>query len=461
MKITFYGAAGEVTGSKHLLEVGSSKVLLDCGMFQGKFSEAEEKNRQFAFAPQEIDAVVLSHAHLDHCGSLPLLYKQGFRGKIFATPATRQVAELIMLDSAKIQQQDRSFYAELEGREPLEPLYGEADVKNVLNLFVDIPYHQPFAVVAGLQGYFRDAGHILGSAVVELTLSEQEKSLKLGFTGDLGRPNMPIIRDPEVMEGLDVLISESTYGGSVHEDLSEAKRILKKYVKEAFARRGKMIVPSFALERTQELVYLLHEMIDNKEIPRFPIYVDSPLAVDITEVFRRNAEYFDQETFATFGKNDDPFGFRNLKYIHSISQSKALNKKKGPMMIIASAGMCEGGRVKHHLRHSVDNRNNMIFIVGYMARGTLGREIVEQKPEVEIFGEKHKLRAQVIVLNSLSAHADSVDLVNYIGQVGDNLKRIFLVHGEGEQSQALKEKLLSQNRGYQVEIPQMGEGFEL
>ncbi len=459
MKITFYGAAGEVTGSKHLLEVGSSKVLLDCGMFQGKFSEAEEKNRQFAFAPQEIDAVVLSHAHLDHCGSLPLLYKQGFRGKIFATPATRQVAELIMLDSAKIQQQDRSFYAELEGREPLEPLYSEVDVKNVLHLFVDIPYHQSFAVAAGVRGYFRDAGHILGSAVVELTLSGQERSLKLGFTGDLGRPNMPIIRDPEVMEDLDVLISESTYGGSVHEGLSEAKRILKKYVKEAFARRGKMIVPSFALERTQELVYLLHEMIDNKEIPRFPIYVDSPLAVDITEVFRRNAEYFDQETFATFGKSDDPFGFRNLKYIHSISQSKALNKKKGPMMIIASAGMCEGGRVKHHLRHSVDNRNNMIFIVGYMARGTLGREIVEQKPEIEIFGEKHKLRAQVIVLNSLSAHADSVDLVNYISAVGDSLKRIFLVHGEDEQAQALKEKLQSQNKGYQIDIPQMGEGF--
>ncbi len=459
MKITFYGAAGEVTGSKHLLEIGNKRVLLDCGMFQGKFSEAERKNRFFGFEPSRIDAVVLSHGHLDHCGSLPLLYREGFRGKIFSTPATRDVAELIMLDSAKIQQQDRSFYAELEGRDPLPPLYDENDVKGVLKLFVEVPYHHTFSVVEGVSGYFRDAGHILGSAVIELHLSEGKKNIKLGFTGDLGRKNTPIIRDPEYMTDLDVLISESTYGGSVHESFSEARRVLRKYIKEAFARKGKMIIPSFALERTQEIVYLLHEMIDNKEIPRFPIYVDSPLAVDITEVFRRHSDCFDQETFATFGKSDDPFGFRNLKYIHSISQSKSLNKKKGPMMIISSAGMCEGGRVKHHLKHSVDNRNNMIFIVGYMARGTLGREIVEQKPEIEIFGEKHKLRAQVIVLNSLSAHADSPALVDYISKAGSNLAKVFLVHGEDEQSQALKEKLLSQNRGYQVEIPQMGEGF--
>ena len=461
MNITFYGAAGEVTGSKHLLEVGEKKVLLDCGMFQGKFSEAEKKNRFFGFDPTEIDAVVLSHAHLDHCGSLPLLYREGFRGKIFSTPATRDVAELIMLDSAKIQQQDRSFYAELEGKEPLPPLYNEDDVKGVLQLFDEVPYHKTFSVVEGVSGYFRDAGHILGSAVVELSLIAGGRDIKLGFTGDLGRKNTPIIRDPEYMVDLDILISESTYGGSKHESFAEARRVLKKYVKEAFARKAKIIVPSFALERTQELIYLLHEMIDNKEIPRFPIYVDSPLAVDITEVFRRHPDCFDQEIFATFGRNDDPFGFRNLEYIHSISESKALNKQKGPMMIIASAGMCEGGRVKHHLKHSIDDRNNMIFITGYMARGTLGREIVEQKKEVEIFGEKHKLRAQVIVLNSLSAHADQPALLDYAQNCGDNLQKIFLVHGEDNQAQALKEELLSLGRGFKVEIPQMGEGFKL
>jgi len=459
MKLTFYGAAQEVTGSKHLLEVDGKKILLDCGMFQGHRKEAEDKNKNLPFDPKTIDIIILSHAHLDHCGSLPTMYAQGFRGKVLATPATRDVAELIMLDSAHIQHSDNKHIARIKKiTEPEPPLYTAKEVKEVMKQFTVVSYNQEFFVSNKVQGLFRDAGHILGSAVVELTITTGLfKNFRLGFTGDLGRTNMPILKDPEYMSDLDALITESTYGDRLHESFTAAKRVLKKYVLEAVQRKAKIIVPSFSLGRTQELIYVLHQLTDAGEIPRFPIYVDSPLAINITEIFKKHPECYDQETWQEFGQSDNPFGFSNLEFTLTTEESIDLNKKQGPMMIISAAGMCEGGRIRHHLKNYVEDYNNMVMITGFMARNTLGRKIVEQHKQIKIFDRMYNLRAQVIVLNAFSAHADAVDLVNYASQAGSRLKNIFIVHGEASQSQALKDKLVELNSLYQVKVPAAGD----
>lgn len=463
MKLTFFGAAQEVTGSKHLLEVGGKRILLDCGMFQGHRREAEEKNKNLPFDPKTIDIVILSHAHLDHCGSLPTIYAQGFRGKIYTTSATRDVAELIMLDSAHIQESDNKHIARIKKfKDPEPPLYTAKEVKEVLKQFEVVPYNQEFAVSNKINGLFRDAGHILGSAVVELNIKTGLlKNLRLGFTGDLGRTGMPILNDPEFMPDLDAIICESTYGDRLHESFNEAKRVLKKYILEAVQREAKIIVPSFALGRTQELIYVMHELTDAGEIPRFPIYVDSPLAINITEIFKKHPECYDQETWQEFGDSDDPFGFRNLDFTLTTDESISLNKKKGPMMIISAAGMCEGGRIRHHLKNYVEDYNNMVMITGFMAKNTLGRKIVEQHKKIKIFDHMYNLRAQVIVLNAFSAHADAVDLVNYISQAGKNLKNIFIVHGEISQSHALRDKLIELNPSYQIKVPAAGESVNI
>ncbi len=455
MQIKFLGATREVTGSKHLLEINKKKVLLDCGMFQGRRREAEEKNRHLPFDAKEIDAVILSHAHLDHCGSLPTMYAQGFRGVVFATPATRDVAELIMMDSAHVQRSDNRHIAGIKQQtEPEPPIYTETEVEGVLGLFEQVPYHQEFKIFPELTGMFQDAGHILGSAVIELTIKTGAfKKIRLGFTGDLGRTKMPVLKDPQFMRDLDAIICESTYGDRLHDSFDQAKRVLKKYTLEAVKRNARIIVPSFALGRTQELVYILHQLIQEKQIPKFPIYVDSPLAMNVTDVFADHPECYDQETYEDFGKAD-PFGFKNLDYIQSTDESRSLNRKKGPLMIISAAGMCEGGRIRHHLKTSIENPNNMVMVTGFMARNTLGRKIVEQEKMIKIFDNMYHLRAQVVVMNAFSAHADAVDLVNYIEQVGDRLKNIFIVHGEENQSQALRDKLIEINPKYQVTVPE-------
>lgn len=451
-----------MTGSKHLLEVGGKKILLDCGMFQGHRREAEAKNKNLPVDPKTIDVVVLSHAHLDHCGSLPTMYNQGFRGKIISTPATRDVAELILLDSAYVQESDNKHIAGIKRIEPEPPLYTAQEVTEVMKQFAVAPYHQEFSITNRVKGLFKDAGHILGSAVVELTIKTGlVKNLRLGFTGDLGRTRMPILRDPEGMHELDTIIIESTYGDRLHESFAEAKRVLKKYVLAAVQRNAKIVVPSFALGRTQELIYVLHELTDSGEIPRFPIYVDSPLAINITDIFKNHPECYDQETWQEFGRSDNPFGFRNLEFTLTTEESMFLNKKKGPMMIISAAGMCEGGRVRHHLKNCVEDYNNMVMITGFMAKNTLGRKIVEQHKQIKIFDNMYKLRAQVIVMNAFSAHADAVDLVSYISQAGTKLKNIFIVHGEASQSQALKDKLVELNPGYQVKVPEFGETVKI
>jgi len=462
MNITFYGAAKEVTGSKHLLQFRGKNVLLDCGMFQGHRREAENKNRHFPFKATSIDAVILSHAHLDHCGSLPTLYLQGFRGPVFCTPATKEVAELIMLDSAHIQQSDNAHIAQVKNiTEPDAPLYSQKEVYGVLKQFVTVPYHQDFSIAKHLVGYFKDAGHILGSAQIELTCKDIFSTRRLGFTGDLGRNKMPILKDPEQMTDIDFFITESTYGNRLHENFDEAKRILKKYVIEAVARKAKMIVPSFALGRTQEMVYILHQLIDAGEIPRFPIYVDSPLAINITDVFKAHPECFDKETFETFSASDNPFGFRNLTYTRTTAESIALNNKKGPMMVISAAGMCEAGRIRHHLKSSVEDRNNMIIVTGFMAKNTLGRKIVDGEPALKIFDNMYRLRAQVVIINALSAHADAADLVDYTARLGDRLKKVFIVHGEETQSSALQGRLQEKNIVKEIYIPEFMQGFKI
>lgn len=462
MKLTFYGAAREVTGSKHLLEAKGKKILLDCGMFQGHRKEAEQKNREFPYRPKDIDAVILSHAHLDHCGSLPTMWAQGFKGKVFCTPATRDVAELIMLDSAHVQVSDNIHIAQIKNQtEPEPPLYTEKEVYEVLKQFVTVPYHQEFELYKNIKAKFIDAGHILGSAQIELQIKELWREVKIGFTGDLGRSHMPILKDPEQMQDLDILITESTYGNRTHENFTEAKRILKKYILEAVRRNAKIIVPSFALGRTQELVYLLHELTDTGEIPRFPIYVDSPLAIDITEIFRKHPECFDKETFETFSKSDNPFGFRNLTYTYTTNDSIALNSKPGPLMIISAAGMCEGGRIRHHLKNNLENRNSMLLITGFMAKNTLGRKIVDQEPLIKIFDNFYSLRAQVIVMNALSAHADSVDLLNCVERVGERLQKVFIVHGEETQSEVFQGRLREKYKYLETFIPNFSEQFKI
>ncbi len=462
MKLTFYGAAKEVTGSKHLLEVKGKKILLDCGMFQGHRKEAEKKNRELPFRAAEIDAVILSHAHLDHCGSLPTMWSQGFRGKVYCTPATRDVTELILLDSAHVQESDNTHIAQVKNQiEPELPLYTEKEVYAVLQQFVTVPYHQEFTLFNNVKAKFSDAGHILGSAQIELTVKDLWRQVKIGFTGDLGRYQMPILKDPEQMQDLDILITESTYGNRTHESFIEAKRIIKKYILTAVERQAKIVVPSFALGRTQELVYLLHELTDAGEIPRFPIYVDSPLAINLTNIFKNHPECFDKETFLTFSASDNPFGFRNLTYTYTTADSIALNNKPGPMMIISAAGMCEGGRIRHHLKNTLENRNNMILVTGFMAKHTLGRKIVEQEPMIKIFDNMYRLQAQVVVVNALSAHADSVDLLNYVERVGERLQKVFIVHGEETQSAVFQGRIKERFQSLQAIIPDFAQSFKI
>lgn len=440
MKITFHGAAMEVTGSKHLVETNGLKVLLDCGLHQGRRSEAAAKNKSFNFKASEIDAVVLSHAHADHCGAIPLLVKQGFKGKVYATPATRDVAMYIMLDSARIQEQDAEYFNKHlpEGEDPIEPLYDEEDVRSAMDLFEEVPYFlhsRAWTYLApNVRFKFLDAGHILGSSIVVLESKEQGKVKTIAFSGDLGVKKVPLLRDPEIpSEDIDLLLLECTYGNRKHEGLVEARQKLVALVKDAFAKKRKIIVPAFSLGRTQEIVYILHYLTDRGEIPRIPIYVDSPLADNITEVFKKHSEEYDLESWQDFTEDGEvPFEFRNLIYTSSIEESKQLNEKPGPWMVISASGMCEAGRVLHHLANHISDPSTVIAFTGYQAKHTLGRKILEGESPVKIFGHVFDVRAQIEIYNELSAHADQTALLDFAQRV--HPKKICLVHTEETQS---------------------------
>ncbi len=398
MVFEFYGAAQTVTGSMHLISVNGSKLLLDCGLFQGKRSEAFERNKNFPFDPSKIDAVILSHAHIDHSGNLPGLMKNGFHGPVYTTDATRDLCNIMLYDSAYIQERDIQYVNKkhLKKHEPtIQPLYDVVDVTDILQQFVSVSYEHRIEVCNGVHATFFDAGHILGSAVTFLEIEERGKTFLVGFTGDLGRKNMPIIKDPQPLPPVDFLITESTYGGKIHEPVTGMKDSLCQVIQRTAERSGKIVIPSFSVGRTQEVVYLLHELFDESRLPTIPIYIDSPLAVNASDVFRLHPECFDEETMKLLHAHEDPFGFRRLQYIRTVEESKKLNDMKSSCVIISASGMCEGGRVVHHLANTIENPQNTILFVGYQAEHTLGRRLVEKQPEVTIFGDVHKVNAEI------------------------------------------------------------------
>jgi metallo-beta-lactamase family protein len=467
MELQFWGAAQTVTGSMHLLKVNNHQILLDCGMYQGHRKEAYERNKNFPFDPSEIDALILSHAHIDHCGNIPTLVKQGYRGPIWATPATRDLAVIMLRDSAHIQESDVAYVNKRrlrQGQIPFEPLYTQADALAALNLFQTVGYKRKFSPLPGVEVEFRDAGHLLGSASVTLNIDDHGRSKRLVFSGDIGRKNLPILRDPQPVQGADFMIMESTYGGRTHEPPEEARAALKQLVLESQARRGKIIIPAFAVGRTQELVYGLHQLVNDHELTNIDVYVDSPLAVNATSVFRLHPEVFDEETtdFMAEIKSRDPFGFNGVTYIRDVEDSKALNDLDQPAIIISASGMCESGRVLHHLKNSIDNPRNTVLFVGYQAENTLGRKILDGQPVVPIFGQEYSVRARVIKIGGYSAHADQPGLLNWLklAQEQSKLQQLFLVHGEVDSATILAEAARRQAVP-QVTIPARGQAFEL
>jgi metallo-beta-lactamase family protein len=468
MKLTFWGAAGQVTGSMHLVESGGKRFLLDCGLNQGRRKDADQKNRCLPLQGSSIDAVVLSHAHIDHSGNLPTLVKNGFAGPIYSTPATIDLCNWMLRDTAHIQEKDAEFlnkrreHRKAAGMENghVTPLYTMDDAERTLPLFQAVPYHQPQHLAEELIYVPYDAGHILGSSSVVLHETDGDKRVRLAFSGDVGRPNLPIIRDPETVPPADYLILESTYGGRLHKSAAHVENKLADVVNRTARRGGRIIVPAFAVGRTQQLVLLLHDLANQKRIPNIPIFVDSPLAVNVTAVHRNHPECFDEETKAFLQNHEDPFGFQRLQYIREASESKKLNDLHGPMVIISASGMCEQGRILHHLWNNIEDPRNTILITGFQAADTLGRKLIEKWPEVRIFGEPKRVRADISSLDELSGHADQNELLEWIKPLAPGLRRVFLVHGEPLQAQTLA-KLLETHYGLDVTIPKPGDRFEL
>ena len=438
MEIEFVGAAREVTGSCHVLRIAGKTVILDCGLFQGRRSESHQKNLHLPVPIDEIDAVVLSHAHIDHAGRLPFLARHGYDRTIWCTPATRDLCAIMLADSAHIQEKDAEFL-ERRGKHPIEPLYSIRHATRTIELMTSVPYHRPFDVVPGLRVTFVDAGHILGSASVIVDYTEGADTKRLVFSGDVGRSGLAIIRDPEPPEGADMVLMESTYGDRTHESTEGARARLASIIRDTAGRGGRVLIPAFAVGRTQELVYDLHVLARSGAIPSIPVYIDSPLAIDTTSVFEMHPDIFDhgEDLVRTV---QDLFRFELVHYTRDVEESKALAKMHGPMVIIAASGMAENGRILHHLAQGAADPRNTVLIVGFQAEHTLGRRIVERRPMLKIFGEDVLLRAQVEVINGYSAHADRVELGSWLDRVRERsprLNQVWLVHGEPPAQDAL------------------------
>ena len=453
MEITFLGAAREVTGSFHLLHVNGRTVALDCGMFQGRRHEAADKNRQLPLPITDLDAVVLSHAHIDHSGRLPYLIAEGYSKTIWATSATRDLSAVMLADSANIQEKDAEFLAK-HRKEFVEPLYGMRHAVRTMDLMVGVPYNRFFDVVPGVRACYIDAGHILGSASVLLDCTENGRTKRLVFSGDIGRSGLAIVRDPTPPEGADAIIMESTYGNRDHESVDGARAQLAQVVRETAARGGRVLIPAFALGRTQEMIYALHGLAREGAIPAIPIYVDSPLAIDATTVFEMHPESFDRSE-EMVQKVNELFQFELLHYTRDVEESKALSRAHGPMVIIAASGMMENGRIPHHLAQGASDPRNTIVVVGFQAEHTLGRRVVERQPLLQIFGEDVALHARVEVIDGYSAHADRTEMTTWLGRVKEKSPRlgpIWLVHGEAPVQDEFKAALIA--RGYSVECPE-------
>ena len=464
MQITFHGAAQTVTGSRHLLGLNGQQLLLDCGLFQGRRKDTYARNLTLPFEAAAVEAVVLSHAHIDHCGNLPNLVRNGFAGSIHATQATIHLTGLLTQDSAHIQEHDAAFLNKRpsrQGQPPIEPLYTLEDALRANALLHAQEYDSPFRPLPGAEARLVEAGHILGSAGVVLDLEEHGRHVRLMFSGDIGRPDLPIVPDPVLPQDVDYLVMECTYGDRSHGSSEEAFQSLRQLVQRTVARGGKVIIPSFAVGRAQTLVYFLHQMVDAGELQQIPVFVDSPLAVSVTDVFRKHPECFDLETRAFMEK--DPhgtaFGFDQLTYTRSVEESKALNELEGPAVIISASGMAEAGRILHHLRNHIGDPRNSVLITSWMAPHTLGRRLAEGQKRVSIFGEEYAVQAEVASLDGLSAHGGQPFLLEYAGALKGRAKRIFLVHGEPSPAAALKEKLEAE--GFAVSYPRQGDSFEL
>ncbi|MCM2266584.1 MAG: MBL fold metallo-hydrolase [Elusimicrobiales bacterium] len=462
-KISFHGAAGEVTGSRHLLETPAGSLLLDCGMFQGHRNDAQKKNRSFAFPPASVDAVLLSHAHIDHCGLLPSLYRDGCDGPLYATAGTAEIAGIMLADSARLQVGDARFYNKIHAAEKLtiEPLYDEEDAKKALAHLKPTAYNTAFAPLPGVEARFLNAGHVMGSAMCQLDLDTEGGRRRLLYTGDLGRQEGLLMESPVAPEGVDYLVVESTYGGRLHEKLADAGEKLAEVIRRAVATRAKVIIPSFALERTQEIVFILDRLFREKAAPEIPVYVDSPMAVSLTEIFSKFRDDFSfDDKFQAYARMDgDPFGFDYIRYLRTKEESQALNNKKGPMLIISASGMCEGGRVLHHLRNNISGPENIVLLVGYQAQGTLGRRLQDGQKLVKIFGMEHEVAASIETMHVFSSHADNNDIVSFVKACAPR-RGVFLVHGEPEARAALTEAL-GREGIKNVKSPAPGEEFEL
>lgn len=465
MKIEFAGAAMGVTGSKHLLHINGKKILLDCGLFQGRRKDAIKKNLNFPFEADSIDALVLSHAHIDHSGAIPLLVKKGFSGPIYCTHATRDLCSIMLRDSAYIQERDAQWLQKKKKDEVIEPLYTIEDAEKAIALFRSVSYHQKTYITKGVSVTFHDAGHILGSAIEEWEIFDEDtkQNIRLGFTGDLGRKTLPILKDREQLENLDVLLSESTYGDRLHDEILEVEDKLAKEINETYERGGKILIPAFAVERTQEILYVLRYLRHKNKIPHFPIFIDSPLAVNATEIFRLHPECFDDELNKLLEAGKDPFSNDNgVQFIQSIEESKALNVFPGPAIIISASGMCEFGRIRHHLANCISDEKNLLLIVGWMAQNTLGRKLVEGETSVNIFGKAHKVKIETQIYNAFSGHADQRGLLDFAANTGTP-KNVFLVHGEISQQNVLKQKMsaLENMKDTDITIPAPGDIYEL
>ena len=467
MKITFMGAVRTTTGSMHLLEIAGQRILLDCGLFQGKRKEAFERNRNLPFDPRAIDRVLLSHAHIDHSGNLPTLVTRGFQGEIISTSPTCDLCDIMLRDSAYLQVKDVEFVNKKrirQGKNPFEPLYLPEDIDLVKKRFRGIAYEESVEIAPGAKATFHDAGHILGSALISIDISDNPHPKRLLFTGDLGRKHMPILRDPTLVTNVDWLITESTYGNRVHPPTEDVMGRLKAFVEDIVMQRSKLIIPAFSVGRTQTIVYYLRELHARGRIPAVPVYVDSPLSSKATEVYERHPECYDAEAMKVIAGGRTPFQFAGLTYVTDVEDSKKLNEMPGPAIIISASGMCEGGRILHHLRHTVGNPRNIILIVGFQPESTLGRRLVEHISPIKIYGDEYDVEARVHTINALSAHADRNELLQYFTEMEEGkpnrLQGVFVVHGEEEQSKALAEGL----RGIgvaNVVVPQAGQTVEI
>lgn len=466
MKITFCGAAGTTTGSKHLIEVNNTRILLDCGLYQGRRAESLERNSHFPFDPEKIDCVVLSHAHIDHSGNLPHLCKRGFTGNIYTTPATRDLCSIMLPDAAKIHEHDIAWLNRHRQRDDLpelEPSYSMIDAEKCMRQFVTLSYERSMFIADGVRLTFIDAGHVLGSAQVILDIHDHvdNKQKRLLFSGDIGRPNNDLLNDPAPSDRVDYVIMESTYGGRKHELATDSSEHLCHIVREIQQRRSKLIIPAFAVERTQQLLYTLDKLRHENRFGAVPTFVDSPLAVKATEIFRLHVDELRPTAAEALFMREDPFGFDGLRLIRGVDESKSLNKVKGAAIIISASGMAESGRILHHLRQNVSNPDNILLFVGYCAENTLGWKLRSGYKHVNILGDEFPVRADIETLDSFSGHADHDELLSWFDRVGGNKSRVFLVHGEPERSRTLCDALNERHSGGHVEVANLMQSVDL